>query len=174
MNSSAEKIVHPIPPVFDSQSRVLILGTMPSPKSRESGFYYGHPQNRFWRVLAALWNEQVPETTEEKRAFALQHGIALWDVLASCSIVGASDASIRDAVPNPIGDLLRQTRIHSVVTTGKTAGKLYQKFCFPQTRKTAIVLPSTSPANCRIPMETLITEYKILRELLQDGMEEKN
>lgn len=95
-------VLHELPPVFNEQSRVLFLGTIPSPKSREKGFYYAHPQNRFWPVLAAVFGEEIPQTTEERRAFALSHGIALWDVLASCTIRGADDQSIKDPVPNDL------------------------------------------------------------------------
>ena len=168
MSVGAERILHTIPPVFDENSRVLILGTMPSPKSREVGFYYGHPQNRFWRVLAEVFGEPIPVSVEERRAFALRNRIALWDVLQSCTIVGASDASIRNAVPNPIGELIRSGGIRAVFTTGKTAGELYRKFCLRETGMEAIVLPSTSPANCRVSLEQLKEEYRKIYEQLQE------
>lgn len=116
-------IVHTIPPVYDARSRVLILGTMPSPKSREQGFYYGHPQNRFWRALAAALDEPAPQTVPEKRALALRRGIALWDVLASCDIEGASDASIQNPVANDLTPILAAADIRAVFTTGRRAAR---------------------------------------------------
>ena len=163
-----QHIVHTIPPVFDSRSRVLILGTMPSPKSREQGFYYGHPQNRFWRVLAGLFQEETPQGAEERRAFALSHQIALWDVLASCDIAGASDSSIRSPVPNDIAGLLQQAPVRAVFTTGKTAGRLYQKLCRPSAGMDAVVLPSPSPANCQYSLEKLTDAYRGLLQFLRD------
>lgn len=147
---------------------MLILGTMPSPQSRKQGFYYGHPQNRFWKVLAALFDEDIPQGVEQRRRFALSHGIALWDVLASCDIVGASDSSIRNPVANDIAGLLKKAPIKAVFTTGKTAGKLYQKLCRPLTGKEAGILPSPSPANCRCHLEELLEAYRILLPYLPD------
>ncbi len=161
-----QMVRHPIPPVWNAGSCVLILGTMPSPKSREQGFYYAHPQNRFWQVLAALFEEPVPQGTQQRRAFALRHGIAMWDVLASCEICGAADSSIRDPIANDIASLLAQTKIRAVFTTGMTAFRLYQRLCLPQTGLPAIALPSTSPANCRMSFNALCDEYqKILPHL---------
>ena len=143
-------IAHPIPPVFDKNSRVLILGSFPSVRSREVGFFYGHPQNRFWRTLAAVLHEaRIPQTTEEKRAFLLSHGIALWDVIASCEIEGSSDASIRNAVPNDLSNILEHAPIERIITTGGTAHRLYQRYLKLQTGVEDICLPSTSPANVR-------------------------
>jgi TDG/mug DNA glycosylase family protein len=156
-------IVHPLSPVWDEKSRVLVLGTMPSPKSREAGFYYSHPQNRFWPILAELYGEALPHTNEEKKALALRRGIALWDVLQSCRIKGADDASIRDPVPNDIAGLLTRTQITAVFTTGAKAASLYRRFCLPQTGLEAVALPSTSPANCRNwSYETLLEAWRIL------------
>ena len=123
-----ERIIHAFSPVFDSESRILVLGTMPSPKSRELGFYYSHPRNRFWPVLAKLFGEEVPETPEEKADFCLRRKIALWDVLKECDIEGASDSSIKNAVPNDISVILKNADIKAVFTTGATAAKLYKKF----------------------------------------------
>jgi len=159
-----ETVLHTLPPIYQTDSRVLILGTIPSPKSRESGFYYGHPQNRFWRVLAALYQESLPQTNREKEAFLLRHRIALWDVLASCKIDGASDSSIADPEPNDIGWLLGQTEISAVFCTGAKSAELYQKHCYPKTGLAAIKLPSTSPANCRLSLDTLCREYRCLLE----------
>ena len=162
-----ERITHAFDPVFDSESRILILGTMPSPKSRELGFYYSHPRNRFWPVLAEIFSENVPETPEEKRSFCLRHKIALWDVLKECDIEGASDSSIKNAVPNDISIILNSADINTVFTTGSTAGKLYKKFIEPKTGVPAKVLPSTSPANAKIKFEELAEEYKIILEYLK-------
>ena len=160
---SGHPVIHPLEPGWDEHSRILILGTMPSPKSREAGFYYGHPRNRFWPVLAAVFGEEVPMGTEARKAFCLRHGIALWDVLASCEIHGADDASIRAPVANPIGELLERAPITGVFTTGKKAFDLYQKLCYPETHVAAVSLPSTSPANCACSTEKLINAYRILR-----------
>ena len=159
----AEQLSHPLPPVFNPDSRVLILGSFPSPQSREIGFYYAHPRNRFWPALAAVWEESIPLTTEERRAFALRHRIALWDVLASCTITGASDSSIRNPVPNDLTALLAAAPIRAIFTTGQTAARLYARCCEPQTGIPAGLLPSPSPANCRLPMEALVAAYRVLR-----------
>jgi len=159
----SERITHAFHPVFDSESRILILGTMPSPKSRELGFYYSHPRNRFWPVLARIFGEDVPETPEEKANFALRHKIALWDVLAECDIEGASDSSIKNAVPNDISIILNSADIKAIFTTGATAAKFYKKFIEPESKIPAISLPSTSPANAKVKFEELVEEYhKIL------------
>jgi hypoxanthine-DNA glycosylase len=142
------KLIHPWPPVYDSNSRILILGTFPSPKSREFGFYYGHPQNVFWRVLAKVTNEPEPAPdVESRRNFLLENRIAVWDVLHSCEIDGASDASIRNPVPNNFQSLLAQTKIAVIFTTGRKATDLFNKLCREKTGQVAIYLPSTSPAN---------------------------
>lgn len=153
---SAERVFHELAPLFDSNSRVLILGTMPSPKSRELGFYYMHPQNRFWRVLSKVLNEPFPQTVPERRSLCLRHGIALWDVLASCDIVGAADGSIKNAVPNDIGGLLKKCPIEAVFTAGKKAHALFSRF-FPELRD--VCLPSTSPANRTISEDEMLIEY---------------
>lgn len=159
-------VVHPLEPVWNGDSRVLILGTMPSPKSREQGFYYAHPQNRFWPVMAALVKEPVPVGTKARRSFALRHGIALWDVLASCEIAGASDGSIRNPVPNRIAELLARAPVQAVFTTGTTAARLYRKLCLPQTGIEAVELPSTSPANCRLSLQKLTEQYRAIAPYL--------
>ncbi|MBQ4546583.1 MAG: DNA-deoxyinosine glycosylase [Oscillospiraceae bacterium] len=156
----SERITHAFHPVFDSESRILILGTMPSPKSRELGFYYSHPRNRFWPVLAKIFGEDVPETPEEKANFALRHKIALWDVLAECDIESASDSSIKNAVPNDISIILNSTDIKAIFTTGTTAAKFYKKFIEPESKIPAIALPSTSPANAKVKFEELVEEYR--------------
>jgi len=127
---TVQKVVHEFEPIYDRDSRVLILGTMPSPKSREYGFYYSHPQNRLWRVLADVFGEPVPATKEEKVRFLLNHRIAMWDVLSSCTIKGADDSSITDPVPNDIGRILRAADIRAIFANGKKAADLYGNSVF--------------------------------------------
>lgn len=162
-----EHIIHSIEPVFDTESRVLILGTMPSPKSREVQFYYGHPQNRFWRVLAAVLGEEVPQSVPEKKTMLLRHRIALWDVLAECEIAGASDSSIRNPVANDLSVILDHAPVQAVFTTGATAWKLYTRLQKPHTGIEAVRLPSTSPANCAVKMEALTEAYKAILPWLE-------
>lgn len=140
-------VLHNISPVYDENSSVLILGSFPSVKSREEGFFYGHPQNRFWKVISAVCGESCPQTAEEKKELLLKHGIALWDVIASCDITGSSDASITNVVPNDISGILRESGIKVVLLNGKTAEKLYKKYIAPTVELPAVCLPSTSPAN---------------------------
>ena len=156
----ADHVTHEIPPVFNEHSRVLILGTFPSPKSREFGFFYGHPQNRFWRILAALFDEPLPETIDEKRDFLFRHHIALWDVVAQCDIEGASDASIRNAQSNNLSRILDAAPIRAIFTTGTKAGELYHRLCEPQTGIAATILPSPSSANARMKLPDLVTTYR--------------
>ena len=158
----AERVFHTIEPLFTPDSRVLILGTMPSPRSRAEGFYYAHPQNRFWPALAAVYGEPVPQGTRARAEFARRHGIALWDVLASCTIQGAADSTIAEPVPNPIADLLAQTQVRAVFTTGKTAGALYRKYC--RNVPEAFCLPSPSAANCAVPFARLVQAYRAIRD----------
>ncbi len=139
---------------------------MPSPKSRELGFYYSHPRNRFWPVLAKIFDEEIPETPEEKQNFCIRNKIALWDVLKECEIEGASDSSIKNAVPNDISVILNSANIKAVFATGTTAAKLYKKFLEPETKIPAFALPSTSPANAKVKFEELCEEYKIILKYL--------
>ena len=163
----AMTVTHEIQPVFDSRSRVLLLGTMPSPASREQGFYYGHPQNRFWRVIAAIFDEPAPRAIEEKRDMLLRHHIALWDVLASCEIEGASDASIRDAQPNDLARIFDAADIRAVFATGTKADELYRKLIEPTLGVPCTTLPSTSPANAKMKLADLVDAYgKALLPLL--------
>lgn len=157
-----EHLVHEIDAVFDENSRVLVLGTFPSPKSRESGFFYGNPQNRFWKVLAELFDEPIADTVERKRCQLLRHHIALWDVLASCSIEGASDASIADARPNDLRRILDAAPIEAVFCNGSKAAELYGRFCLEQTGMPCVKLPSTSPANASFSLGRLVGEWKAL------------
>ena len=146
---------HPFEPVFDSHSRILILGSFPSVRSRETGFYYGHPQNRFWHVISALYDEAFPVENASRREMVLRHGIALWDTIESCDIVGSSDASIRNAVPNPISALLVDTSIRRIFCNGKRAFGLYNRYCATETGMSAVLLPSTSAANAAWNLEKL-------------------
>lgn len=157
-------MVHPIPPVFDGHSELLILGSFPSVKSRETGFFYGHPQNRFWRVLAALYDEPLPRTVAEKTALLLRNRIALWDVIRSCEIDGSSDASIREVVPNDLSVILRAAPVKRVFTNGGTADALYRKYCEQATGLRAVSLPSTSPANARTDLAGLIEAWSVLKK----------
>lgn len=152
-------IVHPFNPIYDSQSRILILGTFPSVKSRENDFYYGHPQNRFWKVLSAVFNSKLPRTIVEKKNFLLQNRIALWDVISSCNITGSSDSSITNAIPNDLTIILLNTSIKKIYCNGTKAFELYQKYIFPKTKIPAIKLPSTSPANASWTIDKLIEEW---------------
>ena len=157
-----QTVVHTIPPLYDSHSRVLLLGSIPSPKSREIGFFYGHPQNRFWRVLAAVLGEPVPQSIEEKRAMCLKHHVALWDTIARCEIAGASDLSIRNAEPNDIGKLVRESEITRIFATGGKSAELYRKLIEPQLHIPITQLPSTSPANAAWSLDRLIEAYRVI------------
>lgn len=152
-------VTHEFDAFFDKDSRVLILGTIPSPKSREQGFYYGHPQNRFWKVLADVLGEEFPQTVEERKVFLKRNHIALWDVLESCEIKGASDVSIRNARPNDMNRILQTAEIRAIFATGAKAAQLYKKLCFPECGVEAVRLPSTSPANCGCSYEKLREAY---------------
>ena len=153
-------IYHPINPVYNKNSKILILGSFPSVKSREQVFFYGHPQNRFWKVVAAVYGSQVPVTIEEKRSFLLQHGIAVWDVIQSCEIVGSSDSSIRDVVANDLSVILDAADIRQIFVNGRKAEELYKKYIAPRIGRDAVCLPSTSPANATWSVERLVAEWK--------------
>ena len=156
-------INHPIQPVYDKNSKVLILGSFPSVASRQQEFFYGHPQNRFWRVTAAVFGCDVPQTAEEKRAFLLKNGIALWDVIASCDIKGSADSSIRNAVPNNISLILNAVDIKKIFVNGKTAEKYYNIYLRSTVGRDAEVLPSTSPANAAWSFERLTEKWRVVR-----------
>lgn len=164
----SEWVSHTFDPVYNEHSRVLILGTMPSPASREHGFYYSHPRNRFWPVMARVFSDPLPVTPEEKSGFCLAHRIALWDVLSRCRIDGASDASIREPEVNDIPSLLESTGISAVITTGGTASKLYSRH-FGHLDIRHIPLPSTSPANARLSLDDLTEAYLVVAELAESG-----
>ena len=157
-------LVHPFPPVYDVESEILILGSFPSVKSREIMFYYGHPQNRFWRVLAAVYSADVPQNIDEKTRFLLKHHIALWDVLASCEITGSADSSIKNAVPNDLSVILSRADIRRIYTNGKTSEKYYKRFSEEITGRGSVCLPSTSPANAVWSLDRLIGAWKVIAE----------
>lgn len=161
-----EQVLHPLKPIFDRSSKVLILGTMPSPVSRKQSFYYAHPQNRFWRVMFEILGQPFSSESGDRIKLCLDNGIALWDVIKSCTIEGAADSSIKNAVPNDLSIILGTADIKAVFTTGQTAGKLYKKLCYPLTGIEAVVLPSPSGANCAVKTEVLTERYRdILRYL---------
>ncbi len=151
---------HPFKAIYNKDSKILILGSFPSVKSREQKFFYGHPQNRFWKVMAAVLNEKIPETIEEKKSMMLAHGIALWDVIASCEITGSSDSSIENVVPNDLSPIFNKGKILKVFCNGSKSFELYEKNTFPITKIKAEKLPSTSPANASWNLEKLIKEWK--------------
>lgn len=164
-----EKVSHEFAPVFDANSRVLILGTFPSVKSREQNFYYGHPQNRFWKVIAKLTDSEVPQTIKEKKILLLKNGIAIWDVIASCEIVGSSDSSIKNVVPANLNQVLTQCNIKAVYANGGTAKKLYEKYSQKEIGREIIGLPSTSPANAAYSVDRLMEYWSVIRENLREG-----
>ena len=159
-----EHIVHSFEPVYDKDTEILILGTLPSVKSRENNFYYGHKQNRFWKVLATLLKEPVPDTIEEKKAMLLAHRIALWDVIQSCDIKGSSDSSIKNVQPTDIGMILEKTNVTQIYANGNKAGQLYKRYQFPVTGIEATVLPSTSPANAAWSFDRLCEAWRVILE----------
>jgi len=154
-----ERINHEIEPVYDQYSKVLILGTFPSVKSREGRFFYNHPQNRFWKVIAELTESDVPETIEDKKKLLLDHHIAVWDVIKSCEIKGSSDSSIKNVVVNDLNRILGNAPIRGIFANGAKAYSLYDKYCYHQTGIKAIKLPSTSPANAAFGMDRLMVEW---------------
>lgn len=157
-------ISHPFPPLYDKNSKILILGSFPSVKSREQNFFYGHPQNRFWKVTSAVFECETPVTIEQKKDFLLSHGIALWDVIASCEIVGSSDSSIADVTPNDLSEIFGCADIKKVFVNGKTAEKYYKKYQEKMTGRRAVCLPSTSPANAAWSVEKLVSEWLVIKE----------
>lgn len=156
---------HTIAPVYDQYSKVLILGSFPSVKSREQQFFYGHKQNRFWRVVAQVFECAEPESIEQKREMLLTHHIAVWDVIESCEINGSSDASIRDVTPNDLSPILTQADIRAIYTNGGKAQELYRKYIFPVNGREAGLLPSTSPANAGYSLQRLVEAWKVIREI---------
>lgn len=155
-------IIHPIEPVYDKDSKILILGSFPSVKSRETGFYYGHPQNRFWKVLASLFDEDLPHSNEDKKEFLLRNHIAVWDVIGSCEIEGSSDSSIRNAVVNDIDQILQRADIIKICVNGKTAERIYNRYIRSVIGREAVCLPSTSPANAAWSLDRLTEAWRKL------------
>lgn len=165
-----QHISHPFPPLWDEDSRVLILGSFPSVKSREQKFFYGHPQNRFWKVIAAVCGEPVPQTIPEKSALLHRNHIALWDVIHSCDIVGSSDASIKNVVPNPLSDIIDHSRVSVVYNNGRASHMLYEKYTAPTLGLTGHYLPSTSPANASWTLDKLVATWSAeLKPYLEDS-----
>lgn len=156
-------ICHPFPPLYDANSRILILGSFPSVKSREERFFYGHPQNRFWRVVSAVLEEEVPRTVEEKRKLLLRSHIAVWDVIASCEIVGSADSTIRSVTPNDLSHIFKVADIKCVFTNGKTAQEYYNRYMRDAVGRDAVCLPSTSPANAKWTLPRLIEAWRVIR-----------
>ncbi len=158
-----EHVTHTFGPVFDAHSKILILGSVPSVKSREQQFYYGHPQNRFWKVISAVFDESVPVTIEEKKAFLLRNRIALWDVVESCDIIGSSDSSIRNVKANDMETILGEADIRAIFVNGGKAYELFVKYCGQYVRKDKprlVKLPSTSPANAAWSYDRLQSTWK--------------
>lgn len=155
---------HPFPPLYDKNSKILILGSFPSVKSREQNFFYGHPQNRFWKVVATVLEKEIPTTIEEKRAFVLSSNIALWDVIASCEITGSSDSSIKNVVANDLTEILETANIKKIFVNGKTAEKYYNRYIKNKIGRDAVCLPSTSPANAMWNVESLVEEWEKIKK----------
>lgn len=153
-------ISHTFEPIYNKDSKILILGSFPSVKSRENNFYYGHPQNRFWKVIAKITNSQEPITIEEKKKMLLDNHIAIWDVIASCSIQGSSDSSIKDVVVNDFRDILQNSSVHTIYVNGNKAYELYHRYAEEQTGMKAVKLPSTSPANAAWSVDRLCEAWK--------------
>lgn len=163
-NQLKKREVHEIAPIFNGDSEILILGSFPSVKSREAGFFYHHPQNRFWKVLSALTGDDFLTEVEEKKRLLLKNHIAVWDVIASCQIKGSSDSSITDVIPADIGKIVRESKIKKIFTNGNKADSLYKKYIYPEIKMEAIKLPSTSPANAAYSLERLLGEWKKIIE----------
>ena len=157
-------IEHPIPPIYNENSKILILGSFPSVKSRKEGFFYGHPQNRFWKVTSAVFGEDTPHTVEEKKKFLLRNHIALWDVIGSCDINGSADSSIKNVSANDLSVILDHADIKQIYVNGRTAYKYYQKYSEKETGRSAVCLPSTSPANAAWSVERLLTAWKCISQ----------
>lgn len=161
--NTPQSIVHPFPPLFDRNSSVLILGSFPSVKSREQNFFYGHPQNRFWKLISLLFDEEIPQSIDEKKRLILKHNLALWDVIHSCTVTGSSDSSIKDVVPNDLSVILQNSRVGRIFANGALSHKMYMKYIFPKTGIEAVKLPSTSPANAAFSLDRLAENWKIVK-----------
>lgn len=161
-----QHLSHGFGPVYNARSRVLILGSFPSVKSREANFYYGHAQNRFWPLMARLLGAELPQSTEEKRSLVLSRGVALWDVIEECDILGSSDSSIKNAAPTDVPRILRAADIQGVYCNGALAHRLYMRHLCPVCGIAAVKLPSTSPANAAWSLDRLYTEWRQILDKL--------
>lgn len=161
----SNRLIHPVAPVFNGESNILILGSFPSVKSREGEFFYHHPQNRFWRVISEVHNERIPENIDEKKRLLLRNHIALWDVIQSCEITGSADSSIRNVIPNDITPILEHAHIREIYANGGTAYSLYKRYIYKQTGREIIKLPSTSPANASNSLEKLIEIWSCIKHV---------
>lgn len=149
------KVTHEFEPVYNADSRILILGSFPSVKSRENSFYYGHPKNRFWRMLSAVFGQREPETVDGKKAFLLANGLAVWDVIDTCEIAGSSDSSIRNVKVNDMERILKEAGIEKILLNGAKAYELFVRYCRAEHMPPIKKLPSTSPANAAWSLERL-------------------
>ncbi len=163
MEKEYKRIKHTFEPIFNKDSKILILGSLPSVKSREEGFYYGHPQNRFWSVLSSIYNLEIPKTIDEKIEMLINNNIAIWDVIESCDIIGSSDSSIKNVIPADLSKILNNSNIQNIYANGKTASKLYKKYSEKNTGIKIIELPSTSPANATYTLDRLIEVWKVIK-----------
>jgi hypoxanthine-DNA glycosylase len=166
------KVIHKITPIFNQYSKILILGSFPSVKSREANFFYHHPQNRFWRLLSMLLKENLPIEVSDKKNMLLKHNIALWDVISSCDIKGSSDSTIKNVIPNDIDTIIIKSNIQKIFINGGAAYNLYYKYCIDKTNKEAVKLPSTSPANAAYSIDKLFDSWKIILNDLNIKKEE--
>ncbi|HBB28659.1 MAG TPA: DNA-deoxyinosine glycosylase [Clostridiales bacterium] len=162
MEKEYKRIKHTFEPIFNKDSKILILGSLPSVKSREEGFYYGHPQNRFWSVFSSIYNLEIPKTIDEKIKMLINNNIAIWDVIESCDIIGSSDSSIKNVIPADLSKILNNSNIQNIYANGKTASKLYKKYSEKNTGIKIIELPSTSPANATYTLDRLIEVWKVI------------
>ena len=167
MSRTYTHVIHPFPPLIDTRCELLILGSLPSVKSREQMFFYGHPQNRFWPLLAAVFGERTPETIDEKKTLALRHHIALWDTIYSCDIVGSGDSSIRNVTPTDLRALLDAAPIRRIFCNGRTSGMYYHRYQEKVLHIPAVTLPSTSPANAAWSMQRLLEVWKTALEVCE-------
>lgn len=163
---TVERVIHPFAPVYNCSSSVLILGSFPSVKSRENGFYYGHPQNRFWKVLSAVLDCELPQTVEEKKSMLLCHRIALWDAAAQCEVTGSSDADITNVIPTDLGAILQSCDIRAIIANGRTAEKIYRQYQYPIYKREIVYLPSTSAANAAWSIERLAKQWQVILKYL--------
>ncbi|MCR4789942.1 MAG: DNA-deoxyinosine glycosylase [Treponemataceae bacterium] len=162
-SSDYQHIIHPFPALYDGESRVLILGSLPSVKSREQNFFYGHPQNRFWKVISSIFSTEEPETIEDKKILILHNHLALWDTIFSCDIIGSADSTIKNVVPTDLNQIISDSKIERIYCNGKTSGKYFSKFQEKNLKIKAEILPSTSPANAAFSLEKLIEEWSVIK-----------